>query len=248
MRPPKPSSRLLLGVLMTGLSAGFVATTLAQNKPKQPVAQRRALKVGVVDIGVLFRDYGRKDEMEKDINSKREKMKKEIELDGKKLVDGRRKLDKLGYREGSRPWMREAEKLKLAQYSLELKTKRLQEALKNEVEQQTLSILMELEQTIEDYGKRHGFDLILKIDKAERQRSADGELVAQFQERIFRAQISDVLYFNENELDITNSVKQRLNSAQNQERMKRLSEERRRTRAAPRRSNKPNKPSKPKGK
>ena len=85
-------------------------------------------------------------------------------------------------------------------------------------------ILTELTKTIETYGKKYGYDLILKIDKASaRGEKGKGELVAQFQEAIFRAQISDVLYFNDRALNITANVEKLLNSAGNLKRMEKES-------------------------
>ena len=92
------------------------------------------------------------------------------------------------------------------------------------MEQQTLQILTELETTIASFGKRYGYDLILKIDSGAGPTEGGSELVEHFQERIFRAQISDVLYFRD-ALDITKSVLQYLNSKDNLARMERLATE-----------------------
>ena len=65
----------------------------------------------------------------------------------------------------------------------------------------------------------------LKIDKAEK--GADDKesaLNAHFQERIFRAQISDVLYFK-NTLNITKNVEKLLNSPANIRSMEKLAKE-----------------------
>jgi Skp family chaperone for outer membrane proteins len=202
-------------VLGLALMAGIGATAvMAQQQPKKPAA-KKAQKMGVVDVGLLFKEYKRKDEFETRINAQRKRLKSELEAEHKNLKTLRKAFETVPYRKGSGPWLREREKLKLAQYRWELKGERMQNALKNEVEHNTLQILQEIEGTIAAYGKRYGYDLILKIDKAERSPMGQrGDLVEHFQERIFRAQISDVLYYGPN-LNITKSVLRYLNHPNN---------------------------------
>jgi Skp family chaperone for outer membrane proteins len=222
MRRP---NRLVVSAL-TCLALGFAANgVLAQDPPKQPSKRGpRALKLGVVDIGVLFKGYKRKDTLESLINERRESMKTDLKAEHERVKDLRLRLDKGGMREGSEPYARAAQDIRLAQFALELKQDRLQANLKKQVEQHTLMILTELTKTIETYGKKYGYDLILKIDKASaRGEKGKGELVAQFQEAIFRAQISDVLYFNDRALNITANVEKLLNSAGNLKRMEKES-------------------------
>lgn len=97
------------------------------------------------------------------------------------------------------------------------------------VEEQTLQILTELETTIASYGKRAGYDLILKVDSGGGPTEGGGELVEHFQERIFRAQISDVLFFKDT-LDVTKRVLDYLNSKGNLAKMERQAAERKRGR------------------
>lgn len=222
MRRP---NRLVVSALAC-LALAFAANgVLAQDPPKQPSKRGpRALKIGVVDIGVLFKTYKRKDSLESLINERREAMKTELKAEHERVKDLRLRLDKGGMREGSEPYARAAQDIRLAQFALELKQDRLQANLKKQVEQHTLMILTELTKTIETYGKKYGYDLILKIDKASnRGEKSKGELVAQFQEAIFRAQISDVLYFNDRALNITANVEKLLNSAGNLKRMEKES-------------------------
>ncbi len=200
---------LFIAVASGVLVSQIVNQAQAQNRPKG-----QALKIGVVDIGDLFKKYKRKDTFEKDINDQRERLKKELEGEKKRLVKKRKEFDSLPFRKGSEPWLRAREELKIAQFRWELKGERMQKGLRNEVEHNTLQILQELESTISVWGKSQGYDLILKIDKAKRAGAgggAGGDLVEHFQERIFRAQISDVLYYNQNALDVTQSVLRYLN-------------------------------------
>ena len=208
--PLRRSWPLALGVGLAGLWGASVVVA-QQQQPKPTAAQRRALKVGVVDVGLLFREYKRKDEFENGINAQRKRLKDELDAAQEQLKKLRADFEKASFRKGSEPWLLEREKIKLAQFRWELKGERMQTALKNEVEHNTLQILQEIEGTIGAYGKRYGYDLILKIDKAERNQSGErGDLVEHFQERIFRAQISDVLY-HEPSANITPSVLDYLN-------------------------------------
>ncbi len=225
---PRTTRKLLAGGFAVALTA-IGATALAQqDKGKGRAAA--SLRVAVVDIGLLFKSYKRKDDFETHINERRERIKKDLDEEQKRLVAIRQEMNQ--FREGSDPWLRAREKLEMAQFSLELKGKRLQAELKSKVEQRTLQILNEIEQTIGSFGKKYGFDLILKIDKAERVKlPGSGELVEHFQERIFRAQISDVLYYNGDKLDITRNVLTVLNSKENLEAMAELAAKAERERA-----------------
>lgn len=204
-------SRVLLGAGL--LAIGWCAAVVAQGKPV-PEKSGPNLKVGVVDIGTLFKKYSRKDQLESQINKEREEMRKQVEAEEKRLTERRAAIDQL-YKRGSEAWEVEVEKLQLEAKALEMKEQRLQRVLKKRVEEFTLRVLTELEATIARYGQDHSFSLILKVDKSARDPNQDaGELAAQFQERIFRAQISDVLYHHDN-VDVTNGVLALLNDPRN---------------------------------
>lgn len=209
MRHSAPILSLTLLLAFAPLASAQDGPKPAKKQPARRVA--KALKVGVVDIGVLFKGYKRKDVLEGAINTRREAMQAEIKKEVERIKDMRFRLEKSDLRPGSEPYTRAAMDIKLANYALELKQKGLQASLKKHVEQQTLQILNELQKTIEVYGKTFRYDLILKIDRGFRD-TTKGELYAQFQEEIFRAQISDILYFSD-ALDITKNVERELNKA-----------------------------------
>lgn len=227
--------------LALGLALSLAGPVAAQNNPQPQPRQApqqggRAMKVGVVDIGALFREYKRKDTLEQQVNAERERIKTELETDQEEIRRKRIQLDK-AFVPGTEPYNILRDEIKQATYVLELKTERLQLQLKKRVEELTLQILTELETTIRAYGERHGYDLILKSDREEQAQLGGGpqsELTQQFQERIFRAQISDVLFFA-GSIDITESVKQQLNDPGNLQRMAALQTEReqRRQQTAP---------------
>src|SRR5690606_19767135 len=106
----------------------------------------------------------------------------------------------------------------------ELSKERMTASLKRQVEANTLKILAELEHTIRQYGKEHGYTYIFKIDEGA---PDDGKgTTSEFQERIFRAQISDVIYADPGE-DVTAAVLAVLNSPENLERVKKVEPKRR---------------------
>jgi Skp family chaperone for outer membrane proteins len=208
---------LLAPLLLVG---AMTATVIAQNtgpatpgQPAQPAAPqpRRPLKVGVVDIGVLFREYRRKDTLEQQVNVEREAVKKDLDTGADRVRKMREALDKSPFVAGSEQWMRQRDEIRLAQNSLEYESERRQAGLKKRVEELTLTILTEIEFTIDAYGARNAYDLILKSDKGAADPNDQSELTAQFQERIFRAQISDVLFHSDG-IEITDAVKRELNS------------------------------------
>ncbi|MEZ6188813.1 MAG: OmpH family outer membrane protein [Planctomycetota bacterium] len=205
-----------ISLALVGLGIGFGATVQAQNKG-------RPTRIGVVDIGILFKDYKRKDDLEAKINQEREDMKGEIEGDEKRLAEKAKALENGPLRKGSAPWQQQADLLREEQFRLELKQKRLQQALQKRVEENTLQILEELESTIKSYADPRRFALVLKVDKSGPDTS-DSELSKKFQEQIFRAQISDVLYYDTT-VDITEEVKTLLNSAENLRRLEKESQE-----------------------
>jgi Skp family chaperone for outer membrane proteins len=208
-------SARILSLLLLVFVAGPAWAQDGPKPAKKPGPKRvaRALKVGVVDIGVLFKSYKRKDILESAINDRREQMRGEIEKGVEKVKDMRFRLEKSDLRPGSEPYQRAADDIQIENYKLKIKQENLQKRLKKHVERQTLQILKELQRTIEEYGQKFRYDLILKIDRAGRDTSK-GELYAQFQEEIFRAQISDILYFSR-ALDITLNVEKELNKPKN---------------------------------
>ena len=118
-----------IGLALLGLGIGFGATVYAQTPARRPS------RIGVVDIGVLFKDYKRKDDLEAKINQEREDMKSEVENDEKHLAEKAKALENGPLRKGSPPWQQQADLLREEQFRLELKQKRLQQALQKRVEE-----------------------------------------------------------------------------------------------------------------
>jgi hypothetical protein len=113
----------------------------------------------------------------------------------------RKQLDLL--KEGSETWRAKRKELKLEAKKFEVMRDGMEEELKLEVENLTLQILDEIEEKVREFGKAGGYDMIVKID-------TKGWGDERFQERIFRAQVSSVLY-HDARLDVTNSILAALN-------------------------------------
>lgn len=228
MRERTGPGLVILGVCL------LTATVAAQQTPPQPEGEpkKRGFKIAVVDIGVLFRDYKRKEKLEEAVNAERDKIRLLLQKDTEDLKRLRDNFDKTALVPGSDGYNQLRDEIRLAGNAFEMKSERLQGTLKKRVEELTLQILTELQVTIANYGKKHSYDLIFKSDDDESAQIQQGELGAQFQERIFRAQISDVL-FHSDQVDITEAVKKELNSDGNIRDMEKREAEEKQKRLAP---------------
>jgi Skp family chaperone for outer membrane proteins len=190
------------GLLLTlGVGAIMAATALAQSTGPQA----RPLVVGVIDIGVVFKNYKRKDDLEKQINAHKERLEKQAQSQREEIQKLRKNLDLVN--PGSPTYRIEKYKLLTAMKTAEVNAQAAEEELKSQVEALTLQLLDEIEETVRDYGQKSGYDLILKID-------TKGWGDEKFQERIFRAQVSAVLY-HDTRVDVTQSVLAVLNDPKN---------------------------------
>jgi Skp family chaperone for outer membrane proteins len=188
---------LSLGALTAG--AAFGASLLA---PKVAQAQGNiGLRLGLVDIGVVFKAYKRKDDLEKEINSKKEGYEKQAQAQEAILEGIRKNMSILDPK--SDMYRQKNKELKLQVSQMKVIRDGWEEELKIQVENLTLMILNEIEDRVRKYGIDNKFDLIVKID-------SQGWGDERFQERIFRAQVSSVLYFTPS-LDVTQEVLKLLN-------------------------------------
>jgi Skp family chaperone for outer membrane proteins len=186
---------LSLGAL--GAGAAFGATLLAP-----AVARADAgLRIGLVDIGLIFKSYKRKDDLEKEINALRESYEKQAQKQQDELESLRRAMGTI--KEGSDLWRQKKKEINLQMSQMKVIRDGWDEELKFKVENLTLMILNEIEDRVKTYGEQNKYDLILKID-------SQGWGDERFQERIFRAQVSSILY-HKPDLDVTNQVLALLN-------------------------------------
>lgn len=189
---------LSLGALTAG--AAFGASLLS------PAVARAdgnlGLRVGLVDIGVVFKSYKRKDDLEKEINSKKEGYEGQAKAQ-EQILEGIRNQMSLIVDRSSDMYRQKNKELKLQVSQMKVIRDGWEEELKIQVENLTLMILNEIEDRVRKYGTENKYDLIIKID-------SQGWGDERFQERIFRAQVSSVLFFTPG-LDVTNEVLKLLN-------------------------------------
>jgi len=191
MRSWKTVAALALGFFAAHAFAG------AEEKKARP------LLVGVVDIGTAFKKYERKDDLEKQINAQKES----LEATGKKLqaeVEAARSALS-GLTPGTDEYFAADIDFKRKLAALKATTDAFEGLLKHKVEQFTLQLLGEMDEIIKAYGDAKGFDLILKTDTV----SIGGEA---FQDRLFRVQVTNVLYCRKAELDVTGAIVDALNA------------------------------------
>lgn len=189
---------LSLGALTAASALG--ASLLA---PSVASAQGAAstLKIGLVDIGVVFKNYKRKEDLEKEINAKKNSYEDQAKAQ-ETTLEGMRKALTLT-QVGSDLYRQKSKEIKLQMSQMKVIRDGWEEELKIQVENLTLMILNEIEDRVKKFGTDNKFDLIVKID-------SQGWGDERFQERIFRAQVSSVLFFSPS-LDVTNQVLALLN-------------------------------------
>lgn len=147
-------------------------------------------RVAVVDVGVLFRDYQRKDRMERAVNELREMY--------RSLLDEQQR-----WAAEERARVADAEERARVDARFEARKREVEERLKERVEAATLQLLDELEYGVALHARRAGLALVLKIDGGDPAWAS--ALRSGHQERIYRAQIQDVL-FQDGTLDRTGEV------------------------------------------
>jgi Skp family chaperone for outer membrane proteins len=184
---------LSLGALGAGAALGsaLLAPTVARAAENNP-----GLKIGLVDIGVVFKKYKRKDDLEKEINARKDNYEKQG-AEQQKILEGLRNSLNL-IKEGTDLWRQKKKELNLQVSQMKVIRDGWEEELKIQIENLTLSILNEIENRVSKFGVDNKYDLIIKID-------SQGWGDERFQERIFRAQVSSVLFYKK-DLDVTEQV------------------------------------------
>lgn len=190
-------SRAWVGVC-AGLVLGIGGTRAVAQGAKP---EARPLLVGVIDVGVAFKEYKRKAALEAQVNEFKDELRRDLVAQHEKLQELRKGLD-VGPSETDSYRVRKAEYLRrLKAYEVDQQT--MEERLKARVESLTLRLLGEIEDMVKRIGDERGYDLVLKTD-------TQGWGDEKYHERIFRAQVGAVLHFK-TALDITPEVLRLLN-------------------------------------
>ena len=188
---------LSLGALGAGAALGAAILGPATARADNGVG----MKVGLVDIGLVFKNYERKATLETEINDRKLSYEKQAE-DQRKVLEGLSAALR-NLKEGSDTWRQKKKEINLQASQMKVTRDGWEEDLKIQIENLTLMILDEIEDRVKKFGTDNKYDLIIKID-------SQGWGDERFQERIFRAQVSSVLYYDKN-LDVTPRVLALLN-------------------------------------
>jgi Skp family chaperone for outer membrane proteins len=173
-----------------------VARAFAEgNEPKA-----RPLLVGVIDIGLVFKNYSRKDEIEREINATKAGYERQAQQQEKEIDEKKRNAPSDPNSQEYRDWI---EDLKETGAVIKARRDRWEATLKAQVERVTVQMLEDIDAATNDYAKANGFDLLLRADSV-------GWGDERFQERIFREQVRSVVY-RERSLDVTAAITKLLN-------------------------------------
>lgn len=156
------------------------------------------LRVGVVDLATVFKEYKRSAELEKKINQERDDLKKGLDEVRDKIKEIQKQMDLLDYESEAYKLREEEKAIELARF--ELMKRRLERTIKTRWEEYNLQLLEDIEKVVQDYGKENHFTLILKVD---------GEAPAGDQ-KLLQAGLKNVLYFAKH-VDVTEDVVRILN-------------------------------------
>jgi Skp family chaperone for outer membrane proteins len=200
----------MLGLVIIAATAVIVAVApiLSAEPPAAPSAAPAqtpaALKIGVIDLPIIFQKYKKSIEFENKIKAIMENTDKEFTARKKELEDLKEQLD------GVRTTNPDSEKYQNLSREISKKSaifKADQESalsdIDKQVEKASQGFLTDITDAIKKFGKANGYSLILKSDSL----PFESDLKA------MRAQLAQrsVLYYSD-ALDITNDVLNLLNS------------------------------------
>lgn len=181
---------IVVGLAVIAL-AGAVGVLSARRADGLPDGMR----VGVVDLASVFKDYEKSKELEKRINEERDQLRKGLDAQRDLITEIRKKMDLRDFDSPEYAELEEEKKIELAR--LELMKERLQRTIKERWEEYNLELLEDIENVVRAYGKQHGFTLILKVE--------DKPVDDMRFEKLIQAGLKSVLYFTA-EIDITADI------------------------------------------
>lgn len=181
-------------VLLLGLFLGVELE--AQEK-----AGSKPLKIGVVDLGVLFHKFKKRAVLEERINAVKRDFEGKVKQMDKKLRMLEQQMG--GLRGLKREQAEDHMKMMLAQRRV-MKA-RMEKRLKGQLLGMTMALLKEINAEIVKYGKEGRYSFIFKVDKS-------GLGKESYQDRIFQSQVQAIPYFDKS-FDVTAAVLERLNKS-----------------------------------
>ena len=194
--PQSINSRQFQSILvLTLLTSLFVVLS----SPAQSAPPRGTMKVGLVDLGVIFNKFKKKEILEKGVRT----LKKSFDVEMKKQNKMIRQLDKEAEELEGKKLQELEDRIKLEIERRRIMKTRFEQILRKKLVDMALTLLDEINVEITKYGKAQGYTVILKVDN-------QGIGPEQYREKIFRAQVQSILY-HDGGIDITQPILKVLN-------------------------------------
>jgi len=168
----------------------------------QSGVRTNSLKLGVVDLNVVFENYEKRKLLDKEMREKEKWYQKKINEKKKELENLRDKIQLLDL--GSEARMNHEDEFEKKNMELESYAKYAENSLVKKYKETFEGLYAEVLKTIETVGKRNNYDLIIKKEEANLQSKGISELQ-------FKVGIRTVLYHSD-AIDITNQVVDVLNN------------------------------------
>jgi len=179
-----PAACLVLAVLLIG----------SPGSAQSPKPASSTIKVGLVDLGVVFNQYYKKVTLEKEVNVLKKKWEDKIKKQRRLILDFNKEAEDL---EGDK--LEELlDRMDLERAKERIMQQRMKQQLRREIVKMTLTLLKDINDQIVTYGKTHSYTFILKLDN-------QGFGRDEFREKIFRAQVQSVL-FHSSGIEITKPI------------------------------------------
>ena len=188
---PGSKAWFVLGILITVLV--YSPPGIAQSRPPA------TMKVGLVDLGVIFNKFKKKEELEKGVRT----LKKSFDTEMKKQNKLIRQLDKDAEELEGKKLQELEDRIKLEIERRRIMKTRFEQILRKKLVDMALTLLDEINVEVSKYGKAQGYTVILKVDN-------QGIGPGQYREKIFRAQVQSILY-HDGGIDITQPILKLLN-------------------------------------
>ena len=179
----------------------FTLGDLQAKEAGEASAPSRDIKIGVVDLNVVFEKYEKRKASDTQLKEQEKQYQKIINDKKKELVSLNEKIQLLDL--GSESRKRDEETFEKKNMELESYAKFAEKSLMKKYKDYFGSLYTEVCKEVEDIGKREQYDLIIKKEEPELQSGGISELQ-------FKVGIKTVLYHSES-IDMTNQVIDNLN-------------------------------------
>lgn len=159
------------------------------------------LKVGVVDLAAVFKNYKKSAELETRINAEKDRLRESLDAQRERIKEINKQMDLKDIESEAYAMLEEEKRIELARF--ELMKERLQRTIKQRWEQYNLDLLQDIQDVVRDYGHEHGFTLIFKVE---------GQPIEEHKlDMLVQIGLKNVLYFSP-QVDITVDVVTILNA------------------------------------